>query len=109
MGSKAFPFYLYSGPRDFTLIYKGIHKISFLFIRGSTRVHFYLHRGSLDFNFVYMGSSIFHIYLHGVHEIKFEIKRIGLVWFSWVLWHIYHCRLFNAKSRSISKYTVTHS
>ena len=21
-----------------------------------------------------------------------------MIWFSWVLWHINHCRLFNAKS-----------
>ena len=20
-----------------------------------------------------------------------------MIWFSWVLWHIFHCRLFNAK------------
>ena len=26
-----------------------------------------------------------------------------LVWFGWVLWHINHCRLFNAKS-SLYKY-----
>ena len=23
-----------------------------------------------------------------------------MIWFSWVLWHINHCRLFNAKSSS---------
>ena len=25
-------------------------------------------------------------------------NRFGLVWLGWVLWHINHCRLFNAKS-----------
>ena len=24
--------------------------------------------------------------------------RIHMIWFGWVLWHISHCRLFNAKS-----------
>ena len=28
-----------------------------------------------------------------------------LVWFGWVLWHINHCRLFNAKS--FSTYTLS--
>ena len=27
-----------------------------------------------------------------------ELEECGLVWFNWVLWHISHRRLFNAKS-----------
>ena len=26
------------------------------------------------------------------------ILKIYVIWFGWVLWHINHCRLFNAKS-----------
>ena len=26
------------------------------------------------------------------------IYKISMIWFYWVLWHINHCRLFNAKS-----------
>ena len=28
----------------------------------------------------------------------FERKGRKKVWFGWILWHINHCRLFNAKS-----------
>ena len=31
------------------------------------------------------------------------IYKICMIWFGWVLWHINHCRLFNAKS-SLYKY-----
>ena len=33
-----------------------------------------------------------------------EVLKQASVWFSWVLWHINHCKLFNAKY-SLYKYT----
>ena len=30
--------------------------------------------------------------------VWFGLVGLGFVWFGWVLWHINHCRLFNAKS-----------
>ena len=29
-----------------------------------------------------------------------------MIWFGWVLWHINHCRLFNAKSSFIHIYQI---
>ena len=37
-----------------------------------------------------------HVFSHVVWW-KFK-KRIYRIWFGWVLWHINHCTLFNAKS-----------
>ena len=46
------------------------------------------------------------IHLHTVKCLQFNLKsiiclhtyQIYMIWFCWALWHINHCRLFNAKS-----------
>ena len=51
---------------------------------------------------IWFGGVLWHINHCRLFNAKSSlyIYNIYMIWFSWVLWHINHCRLFNAKSSS---------